>query len=152
MATKQPGTETGFFERIGDRFNAFVEWCVSLLSRMLGGSADDRRIKGLGYTRAKNADVNTVIPGSVLARVNALEEPMKALSDDELKGLTPKFRERLAKGEKLDSLLPEAFAAVREAGRRTKGMRHYDVQIIGGAVLHGYETGLGAIAEMKTGE
>ena len=152
MATKQPGTETGFFERIGDKFNAFVEWCVGLLSRMLGGSADDRRIKGLGYTRAKNAEAHTVIAGSVLAKVNALEDQMKALSDDDLKGLTPKFRERLAKGEKLDALLPEAFAAVREAGRRTKGMRHYDVQIIGGAVLHGYETGLGAIAEMKTGE
>jgi preprotein translocase subunit SecA len=152
MAAKQTGTESGFFERIGEKFNAFVEWCVGLLSRMLGGSADDRRIKGLGYTRAKNAETHTVLAGSVLGKVNALEEQMKALSDDDLKGLTPKLRERLAKGEKLDSLLPEAFAAVREAGRRTKGMRHYDVQIVGGAVLHGYETGLGAIAEMKTGE
>ena len=72
---------------------------------------------------------------------------MKALSDDELKGLTPKFRERLAKGETLDDLLPEAFAACREAARRTKNMRHFDVQIVGGVVLH-----RGNIAEMVTGE
>ena len=72
---------------------------------------------------------------------------MNALSDDELKGLTPKFRERLAKGETLDDLLPEAFAACREAGRRTKNMRHFDVQILGGIVLH-----RGNIAEMVTGE
>ena len=72
---------------------------------------------------------------------------MKALSDEELKGLTPKFRERLKAGETLDDLLPEAFAACREAARRTKNMRHYDVQIVGGVVLH-----RGNIAEMVTGE
>ena len=79
--------------------------------------------------------------------VNAHEPAMQALSDDELRGLTPRFRERLAAGETLDDLLPEAFAAVREAARRTLGMRHFDVQIMGGQIL--FE---GRIAEMKTGE
>ncbi len=142
----------GIFERIGDGFNSFVNGCVNLMSRMLGGSSDERRIKSLGYYRPKNAETHTVIPGSMLFKVNALEERMMALSDEELKGLTGQFRARLAQGETLDDLLPEAFAACREAGRRTKGMRHYDVQIIGGAILHGYQTGNGAIAEMVTGE
>ncbi|HEY5046707.1 MAG TPA: preprotein translocase subunit SecA [Rhizomicrobium sp.] len=79
--------------------------------------------------------------------VNALEEQFKAKSDDELKALTPVFRERLAAGETLDNLLPEAFAAVREAAKRTLGQRHFDVQLVGGMVLHE-----GRIAEMKTGE
>ncbi len=79
--------------------------------------------------------------------INALEPRFEALSDDELRASTQAFRERLEKGETLDQLLPEAFAAVREAGRRTMGMRHFDVQLIGGMVLH-----QGKIAEMRTGE
>jgi preprotein translocase subunit SecA len=79
--------------------------------------------------------------------VNVLEPSMEAKSDAELAALTLAFKERLAAGETLDDLLPEAFAAVREAGRRTIGQRHYDVQLIGGIVLH-----QGKIAEMKTGE
>ncbi len=82
-----------------------------------------------------------------VAAVNALEENFKALTDDELRGETESLRERYAAGESLDDLLPEAFAAVREASVRTLGMRHFDVQIMGGAALH-----LGNIAEMKTGE
>ncbi|NLY53584.1 MAG: preprotein translocase subunit SecA [Firmicutes bacterium] len=83
----------------------------------------------------------------ILARVNALEPSMQALSDEALRAKTPEFRERLANGATLDSLLPEAFAAVREAARRVIGKRHFDVQILGGIVLH-----QGRIAEMKTGE
>ncbi|GAA4165455.1 preprotein translocase subunit SecA [Gryllotalpicola daejeonensis] len=79
--------------------------------------------------------------------VNALEDDFKELTDDELKNETVELRERYAEGETLDDLLPEAFAAVREAARRVLGMRHFDVQIMGGAALH-----LGNIAEMKTGE
>ncbi len=79
--------------------------------------------------------------------VNQLEEGFSALSDEELKHETVQFRERFANGESLDDLLPEAFAAVREAAVRTLGMRHFDVQLMGGAALH-----LGNIAEMKTGE
>jgi len=79
--------------------------------------------------------------------INALETRLQALSDKALAGQTALFRERLAKGETLDALLPEAFATVREASRRVLGLRHFDVQMIGGMVLHE-----GKIAEMKTGE
>ncbi|MGD8347530.1 MAG: preprotein translocase subunit SecA, partial [Lysobacterales bacterium] len=80
-------------------------------------------------------------------KINAFEDSIKALSDEELKAKTGEFRERHANGESLDALMPEAFAAVREASLRTIGLRHYDVQLVGGMVLH-----LGKIAEMKTGE
>ncbi|MEJ5359318.1 MAG: preprotein translocase subunit SecA [Desulfobacterales bacterium] len=83
----------------------------------------------------------------LVERINALEPAMKALSDAELKALTPRLRERRERGETLEELLPEAFAAVREASVRTLGLRHFDVQLIGGIVLHE-----GKIAEMKTGE
>ncbi len=83
----------------------------------------------------------------LLKKVNMLADRMKALSDDELKGLTPKFRERLENGEKLDALLPEAFAAMREADRRVLGKFPYDVQVMGGIGLH-----LGMLCEMNTGE
>jgi preprotein translocase subunit SecA len=79
--------------------------------------------------------------------INELEPEFKQMSEDELRGITAEFRERIAAGETLDDLLPEAFAAVREASRRTIGLRHYDVQLIGGIVLH-----QGKIAEMRTGE
>ncbi len=83
----------------------------------------------------------------VVEQINALESTFEALDDDQLKGKTGEFRQRLANGEKLDDLLPEAFAVVREASKRVLGMRHFDVQLIGGIVLH-----TGKIAEMKTGE
>jgi preprotein translocase subunit SecA len=83
----------------------------------------------------------------LVARINELEPEIKAMSDAQLKDQTPRLRTRLDNGEPLDDLLPEAFATVREASMRTLGMRHYDVQLIGGMVLHG-----GSIAEMKTGE
>ncbi len=83
----------------------------------------------------------------VVEKISALEPRMQAMSDDELKAQTQLFKDRLNTGESLDDLLPEAFAAVREASVRTLGMRHFDVQLIGGMVLH-----QGKIAEMKTGE
>ncbi len=83
----------------------------------------------------------------VVKKINDFEESMKSRSDEELHALTDKFRQRLQDKETLDDLLPEAFAAVREASKRTLGLRHYDVQMIGGVVLH-----QGRIAEMKTGE
>ena len=79
--------------------------------------------------------------------VNAIEDDFVSMSDEELRGLTEEFRQRLADGESLDDLMPEAFSAVREAAKRVLGQRHFDVQIQGGAALH-----LGNIAEMKTGE
>ena len=102
------------------------------VAKSIFGSANDRYVRGL----QKYVDA-----------VNALEPQIQALSDDELRGQTERFRERLTNGEKLDNLLPEAFATVREAAIRTLGQRHYDVQLIGGIALH-----RGEIAEMKTGE
>jgi preprotein translocase subunit SecA len=102
------------------------------VARKIFGSANDRKLKPL------RARVN---------RINALEPMMEALSDSALKGKTAEFRKRLADGATLDSLLEEAFAVTREASRRALGMRHFDVQLMGGMILHS-----GAIAEMRTGE
>src|SRR5207244_10526145 len=83
----------------------------------------------------------------IVAAVNAFEPQITGLNDEQLRGKTAELKARAAKGETLNDLLPEAFAVVREAGRRVLNMRHFDVQLIGGAVLHS-----GKIAEMKTGE
>ena len=85
--------------------------------------------------------------GPVVAKINALEPEIAVLSDDELRARTEDFRARVQAGTELDDLIPEAFATVREAAKRTLGQRHFDVQLIGGMVLHE-----GRIAEMKTGE
>lgn len=84
---------------------------------------------------------------AVVEKINSIESTMREKSDEELSQMTVYFRKRLDAGESLDDLLPEAFAAVREASRRTTGLRHFDVQLIGGMALHD-----GKIAEMKTGE
>src|SRR5262249_5591840 len=83
----------------------------------------------------------------IVDQINELEPATEALSDEELRGKTAEFRARIEQGEALDDLLPEAFAAVREAAKRKVGQRHYDVQLIGGVVLH-----QGKISELKTGE
>jgi len=83
----------------------------------------------------------------IVDRINGLEPSMKAKSDDELRAMTPEFKRRIDKGATIDEILPDAFALVREASVRRLGMRHYDVQLIGGIVLH-----QGKIAEMRTGE
>ena len=83
----------------------------------------------------------------LINRVNELENSIKALSDVDLKSQSSKFQERINNGESLDDILPEAFATCREAAWRVLGMRHYDVQLIGGMILH-----QGNIAEMRTGE
>ena len=103
----------------------------SLLTRVFG-SRNERQLRQLNR---------------IVAKINALEPEIQKLSDDQLKAKTPEFRERIAAGEALDKVLPEAFAVCREASLRVLGMRHYDVQLIGGMVLH-----LGKIAEMRTGE
>ncbi len=90
-------------------------------------------------------EVKRVMP--IIAKINGLEEEISKLTDIELKNKTNEFKERLNKGESLDDILPEAFAVVREASKRVLGMRHFDVQLIGGIILH-----QGRIAEMKTGE
>ncbi|KUJ92303.1 MAG: preprotein translocase subunit SecA, partial [Pseudomonas sp. 63_8] len=102
------------------------------LLKKLFGSKNEREVKRMLKT---------------VQAVNALEEQMIALSDEQLRGKTEEFKGRLAQGETLDKLLPEAFAVAREAGKRVMGMRHFDVQLIGGMTLHE-----GKIAEMRTGE
>ena len=101
-----------------------------------------RKIIGDPGEKAIDKIAQTLVPD-----INGLEDQMQARSDEELEGLTQNFKNRLGRGESLDDLLPEAFAAVREVARRNLGQRHYDVQLIGGIVLH-----RGQIAEMKTGE
>ena len=83
----------------------------------------------------------------IVAKINSLRPQMQALSDEQLRGKTAEFKERLSNGETLDDLLAEAYAVVREAAKRTLGFEHFDVQLIGGIILH-----QGRIAEMKTGE
>ena len=92
-------------------------------------------------------DRDTKLLQPIVDQINQLEPEMQRLSDAALQSKTPQFRERLDAGESLDALLPEAFAAVREAAVRTLNQRHYDVQLMGGIVFH-----QGKIAEMKTGE
>ncbi|WP_022683181.1 preprotein translocase subunit SecA [Sphingobium bisphenolivorans] len=102
------------------------------LAKSIFGSSNDRYVKSLGKT---------------VEQIASFEPTISAMTDPELQAQTRKFRERLAAGETLDDLLPEAFATVREAAKRTLGQRHYDVQMVGGIVLH-----RGEIAEMRTGE
>ena len=145
-ATRPAGMDTNWFEKITDTLSAVAEGSVGFVARLFG-SANDRTVRNLGYLRPKGADQHTVIAGSLLDKVNKLEDQMTALSDDDLRDFSIKLRARLKAGETLEDIMPEAFAACREAGRRTKGMRHYDTQIVGGAILHH-----GNIAEMVTGE
>ncbi|MBW2713709.1 MAG: preprotein translocase subunit SecA, partial [Deltaproteobacteria bacterium] len=97
------------------------------------------------FGTAGEREIKQMLPA--VEKINALEPQFEALSDDELRACTDKYRERLAAGETLEDLLPEAFATVREASKRALGQRHYDVQLMGGMILHN-----GNIAEMRTGE
>ena len=105
---------------------------ISGLLKKIFGSRNDRLVRQYMHT---------------VRKINALEAEVSALSDEALRGKTAEFRQRVADGESLEALLPEAFAVVREAGKRVHGMRHFDVQLVGGMVLHN-----GKIAEMRTGE
>ncbi|MCC6658027.1 MAG: preprotein translocase subunit SecA, partial [Rhodocyclaceae bacterium] len=105
---------------------------ISGLLKKIFGSRNDRLVKQYAQT---------------VRAINALEPAIGALSDEQLRGKTDAFRRKLADGAGLDEILPEAFAVVREAGKRALGMRHFDVQLIGGMVLND-----GKIAEMRTGE
>ncbi len=105
---------------------------IRSLSKKIFGSQNDRELKRLR---------------KIVDQINAFEGQIEPLDDAALKAKTDEFKQRLAQGETLDDLLPEAFAVVREAAKRVLGMRHFDVQMIGGMVLHS-----GKIAEMKTGE
>jgi preprotein translocase subunit SecA len=105
---------------------------LGAIGKALFGSSNDRYVKSMM---------------KIVTKINAFETTISAMTDEELKGQTDLFRTRLESGEELDDLLPEAYATVREAAKRTLGQRHYDVQMVGGIVLH-----RGEIAEMRTGE
>src|SRR3954471_20358100 len=122
---------SGIWDKTTATANAATERLSEGLIRLFGNS-NERQIRRMR---------------PIVARINEMEPQMQALSDAELRAKTEQFRQRLAGGETLEDLLPEAFAACREAGRRFLKMRHYDVQLMGGMVLHG-----GNIAEMVTGE
>ncbi|HEX4847912.1 MAG TPA: DEAD/DEAH box helicase, partial [Novosphingobium sp.] len=105
---------------------------LGAITKAIFGSSNDRYVKSLD---------------KIVKQIAAYEPNLEALTDEELQAQTPKFRRMLEEGKTLDDLLPEAFATVREASKRVLGMRHFDVQMIGGIVLH-----RGEIAEMRTGE
>lgn len=105
---------------------------LNTVMKSIFGSSNERYVKGMG---------------KIVQQINALEPQIQTLSDEELAAQTGKFRQLLAEGKTLDDILPEAFATVREASVRVLGMRHFDVQLVGGIVLH-----RGEIAEMRTGE
>ena len=105
---------------------------LGALAKSIFGSSNDRYVKSLD---------------KIVRQIAAYEPALESFSEDELRGQTGKFRDLLAAGKSLDDILPEAFATVREASKRVLGMRHFDVQMIGGIVLH-----RGEIAEMRTGE
>ncbi|MBL8820496.1 MAG: preprotein translocase subunit SecA [Planctomyces sp.] len=132
-------------EKVGDFFTATTSKIERGITSLFG-SSNERRMRKLGFVRDKSGKT-TIVPGSMLDRINSLEPTWQKLSDEELRQSTQKFRARLKNGETLDDLLPEAFAAVRESGRRFLKMRHYEVQMIGGYIMHN-----GGIAEMVTGE
>ncbi|HWL06982.1 MAG TPA: preprotein translocase subunit SecA [Planctomicrobium sp.] len=134
-----------FIDRLGDFFNTITAFIERLLRGMLG-SSNERMIKNIGFSRDREGN-SQVIPGTVLDRINSLEPEMQKLTEGELRATTDRLRRKLADGKTTEQILPEAFAAVREAGVRYLQMRHYDVQMVGGYILN-----QGKIAEMMTGE
>jgi preprotein translocase subunit SecA len=183
--------QSTLWERFSDGMASLGEGVVGFMGRLFG-SSNDRLVRSLGYLRPKHTDEHTVVAGSHLGQVNALEQLMLELRDDEFEKLTAEFRRRMGVEHKplpkktaglegaapspngqthedeptgayqtlmtmleenlpsaptLDDVLPYAFAACRETARRTKNMRDFDVQIVGGIILH-----RGNIAEMTTGE
>lgn len=134
------------FGKVGDFFTAVTGKVERGITGMFG-SSNERRVKNIGFARDKKTGASSIVPGSLIDQIGHLEKKYQALSDDELRQTSAKLRDRLRAGETLDDLLPDGFAAAREAGWRYLKMRHYDVQLVGGVVLH-----RGMIAEMTTGE
>ncbi len=132
-------------DTVGEVFNLATSRFERFVT-ILFGSSNERRVRQIGFIREKNGS-SRIIPGSALDRINQLEADYEKLTDSELRESASKFRARLADGQTLDDILPDAFAAVRESSKRFLKMRHYDVQMVGGYILH-----KGMIAEMVTGE
>ena len=134
-----------FLEKVGDFFTAATSKFERSITNLFG-SSNEHRIRKLGFVRDKHGNT-TIAPESLLERITFFESEWQTKSDQELKQTATIMRARLRAGATLDDLMPEAFAAVRESGRRFLKMRHYDVQMIGGYILHD-----GMISEMVTGE
>ena len=132
-------------DKVGDAINVVLGGAERLITGLFG-SSNERRVKAIGFSRDKQGRAS-IIPGSVLDRINQFEPDFEKQSDSELRETASRLRRYLADGKTLDDLIPEAFAAVREASKRYLKMRHYDVQMVGGYILH-----QGMIAEMVTGE
>jgi len=134
-----------FLDTLGDWFTTFTGGIERFITKVFGAS-NEKQIGKIGFVRDKQGN-DTIVPGTVLDRINSLEPDYQKLTDDELKQTAAKLRARLAAGETLEDILPDAFAAVRESSVRNLKMRHYNVQMVGGYFLH-----KGMIAEMVTGE
>lgn len=132
-------------DTVGEVFSLATGKFERFVTNMFG-SSNERRVRGIGYVREKDGS-SKILPGSSLDRINQLESDYEKLTEGELRETASKLRARLAAGQTTDDILPDAFAAVREAGKRYLKMRHYDVQMVGGSILH-----KGQIAEMVTGE
>ena len=135
-----------FLDKFGDWFTAFTAWFERFVTRLFG-SSNERRIRKIGYSRDKSGN-EVLVPGSTLDRINQLEPQYQQLTDEELKQTAEKLRARMAEGETLEDVLPDAFAAVRESGWRFLKMRHYNVQMVGGDVLHHRHQGI-ELSEME---
>ncbi|MHC4877911.1 MAG: preprotein translocase subunit SecA [Planctomycetota bacterium] len=131
--------------KIGDFFGSLTGRIERGITGLFG-SSNERRVKNIGFYREKDGSSHIVL-GSTIDRINQLEADYEKLSEGELAQTSAKLRARLAAGQTLDDVLPDAFAAVRESSKRHLHMRHYDVQMVGGVVLN-----RGMIAEMTTGE
>ena len=138
---------SNLWEKVSDGVTTFLDGAGTAITRVFGSSNGAPSGNSATFARTNSAPNRPSRPARCSRDINSFEEKMRSLSDEQLQGMTAEFRQRLANGAKLDDLLPEAFAACREAGRRTKNMRHFDVQMLGGVVLH-----RGNIAEMVTGE
>ncbi len=134
-----------FFDKLGDFFHAITAF-VERMIRKVFKSANERAVRSIGFVREQDGTTR-IIPGSTLDRINQLEPDMMKLTDGELKETASVCGKKLADGKTVDDILPDAFAAARESGRRYLKMRHYDVQMVGAYVLN-----QGKIAEMMTGE
>ncbi len=134
-----------FFDTLGDFFNSLTGF-VERMIRKVFKSSNEREVRRIGFIREHDGTTK-IMPGSTLDRINQLEPDMQKLTDAELKETASRMRKKLADGKTVHDILPEAFAAARESGRRYLKMRHYDVQMVGAYVLN-----QGKIAEMMTGE
>ena len=135
---------SGTIEQCGIVYQGYAQ-SLKLKCRLRGGMEIKMGLAQKLFGTHSQHELKRIAP--IADKVESYRDTMMAYSDEELKGKTKEFKERLKKGETLDDILPEAYAVVREAGRRVLGMEHYRVQIIGGIILH-----QGRIAEMRTGE